>query len=71
MRIFSMRNFNPRDYWRLSLGGKEKPEPIPSPLEEFKPKEPEPTPEEATKRKMEDLVEPVQKKKRQKVRLPW
>jgi len=67
-----MRNFNPRDFWRVSCETKQKPDPVPSPLEEFKPKAPEPSPAEAAeKRKMEDLVEPVQKKKRAKVRLPW
>lgn len=70
MRIFSLRNFNPKDYWRVGISAKKEADPIPSPLEEFKPKE-EIAPEETVKRKMEDMVEPAVKKKRSKVRLQW
>jgi hypothetical protein len=69
MRIYSFRNFNPRDYFKLAFTLPQESVSVPSPLEEFKPKEK--TPEETTKRKIEELVEPVQKKKRSKVRLQW
>jgi hypothetical protein len=69
MRIYSFRNFNPKEYFKLAFAFPQEPESVPSPLEEFKPKEK--TPEETIKRKIEELVEPVQKKKRSKVRLHW
>jgi hypothetical protein len=69
MKIYTLKNFNPREYFRLAFTIPQEPDPVPSPLEEFKPKEK--TPEETIKRKIEELVEPAQKKKRSKVRLQW
>lgn len=70
MRIFSLRNFDPRDVWR-SYHGKATPEIVPSPLETLKPKEAVEVPSPVVKRSMEEMAQPNKRKKTSNIKLKW